>query len=61
LTGLSSTSRPAPPKTTICAPTTDDVCPSRWLGGSPEHMLQLVQKDIARWKKVIELQKITPQ
>jgi len=31
------------------------------VGGSPEHMLRLVQKDIARWKKVIELQKITPQ
>ena len=31
------------------------------VGGSPEYMLQLVRKDIARWKKVIELQKITPQ
>jgi tripartite-type tricarboxylate transporter receptor subunit TctC len=31
------------------------------VGGSPEYMLQLVQQDIARWKKVIELQKITPQ
>ncbi len=28
---------------------------------SPEYMLQRMQKDIARWKKVIELQKITPQ
>jgi hypothetical protein len=24
-------------------------------------MLQLIRKDIARWKKVIDLQKITPQ
>jgi hypothetical protein len=31
------------------------------VGGSPEFMLQLIRKDIARWKKVIELQKITPQ
>jgi tripartite-type tricarboxylate transporter receptor subunit TctC len=31
------------------------------VGGSPDYMLQLVRKDIARWKKVIELQKITPQ
>ncbi|MEI7570743.1 MAG: tripartite tricarboxylate transporter substrate binding protein [Alcaligenaceae bacterium] len=31
------------------------------VGGSPEHMMQLTRKDIARWKKVIELQKITPQ
>jgi tripartite-type tricarboxylate transporter receptor subunit TctC len=31
------------------------------VGGSPEQMLQLIRKDIARWKKVIELQKITPQ
>jgi tripartite-type tricarboxylate transporter receptor subunit TctC len=30
-------------------------------GGSPEQMLQLIRKDIARWKKVIDLQKITPQ
>jgi tripartite-type tricarboxylate transporter receptor subunit TctC len=31
------------------------------VGGTPQYMLQLIQKDIARWKKVIELQKITPQ
>ena len=31
------------------------------VGGSPEHMMQLTRTDIARWKKVIELQKITPQ
>jgi hypothetical protein len=31
------------------------------VGGSPEQMLQLIRKDIARWKKVIDLQKITPQ
>jgi tripartite-type tricarboxylate transporter receptor subunit TctC len=31
------------------------------VGGSPEHMLQLIRTDIARWKKVIDLQKITPQ
>lgn len=31
------------------------------VGGSPDHMLRLVRTDIARWKKVIDLQKITPQ
>jgi len=31
------------------------------VGGSPEHTLQLIRRDIARWKKVIDLQKITPQ
>ena len=31
------------------------------VGGSPDYMLQLIRKDIARWKKVIDLQKITPQ